>query len=172
MFCFIFVFTKAEDIDQTTIANQGIWKSATNATKVFLTIGLLTTLLLTLVENLTSGLVNGLILGLLGAFLGAQLSGIVCIQHFVLRLILWKKRENYLELCSLFKLCYSPHFSAKSRRGLYLYPSEITRSFCSTFLTIYQLLKSIPTASEIWDNLYFSNFLTKPRLMLLIHQGP
>ncbi len=91
MVCFIFVFTKAENIDQTTIANQGIWKSATNATKVFLTIGLLTTVLLTLVENLTSGLVNGLILGLLGAFLGAQLSGIVCIQHFVLRLILWKK---------------------------------------------------------------------------------
>lgn len=91
MVCLIFMFTKGEDIEEKTVVNQGIWQSAANASKVFLTIGVLTMVLLTVVEDLISGLVNGLILGLLGALLGAQFSGIVCIQHFVLRFILWTK---------------------------------------------------------------------------------
>ncbi len=93
MVCFIFVFVKGEEIEQKTIVNQGIWKSATNATKIFLTIGILTTILFTLLEGWVSGIINGILLGILGALLGAQFSGIVCIQHFVLRLILWRKRK-------------------------------------------------------------------------------
>ncbi|MDJ0730887.1 MAG: trypsin-like peptidase domain-containing protein [Crocosphaera sp.] len=91
MVCFIFVFVKGEEIEQKTIVNQGIWKSATNAAKIFLTIGLLTTILFTLVEGWISGIINGILLGILGALLGAQFSGIVCIEHLVLRLILWRK---------------------------------------------------------------------------------
>ena len=89
MACLIFFFTKGDNVSEKTMANQGIWKSAANAGQLFLTIGLLTTVLLTWVEDLISGLVNGVILGLLAALLGAQFSGIVCLQHFVLRLILW-----------------------------------------------------------------------------------
>ena len=107
----IFGFDKNNEVDQKTVPNQGIWKSAANSGKLFVTIGLLTVLLLggaglllTATKMDSSGimmivnpafiLVNGLLFGLASALLGGQGSGITCIKHFTLRCIL--RRSGYI----------------------------------------------------------------------------
>lgn len=57
------------DIEKRTFPNQGIWRSAAN-TVVFAVVG-------------------GLIFSPLGVLIGAIVPGTACIQHFMLRLILW-----------------------------------------------------------------------------------
>ena len=62
------------DIEKRTVPNQGIWRSAAN-TGIF-------------------ALVGGLIFLPFGVLIGAIVPGIACIQHFMLRLILW--RHGYI----------------------------------------------------------------------------
>ncbi len=105
----IFGFDKNNEVEQKTVPNQGIWKSAANSGKLFVTIGLLTVLLLggaglllkatrmdsseiMMIVNPAFILVNGLIFGLASALLGGQGAGITCIKHFTLRCILWRSR--------------------------------------------------------------------------------
>ncbi|MGK7878259.1 MAG: TIR domain-containing protein [Xenococcaceae cyanobacterium] len=94
MVSLIFGFEKRNEVDRRTVPNQGIWKSAANTGTLLVTIGLLTGLLMGVIASPISGLVNGLILGLLSGLIGAQGSGITCIKHFTLRLIIW--RNGYI----------------------------------------------------------------------------
>ncbi|NEQ21717.1 MAG: signal transduction protein, partial [Microcoleus sp. SIO2G3] len=89
MFSLIFGFKKSNEIDRRTIPNQSIWKSATNAGKLFVTIGLPTALLLGVIISPAFGVANGLMFGLAGGLIGGQGAGIVCTKHFILRCILW-----------------------------------------------------------------------------------
>jgi hypothetical protein len=91
MLSLILGFEKANEVvDKQVEPNQSIWKSAQNAGKLFITIGLLTGLLLGIVVNPIYGLVNGLLFGLASALIGGGGVGITCLKHFVLRCILWK----------------------------------------------------------------------------------
>nr|WP_322666197.1 NACHT domain-containing protein [Dendronalium sp. ChiSLP03b]MDZ8208991.1 NACHT domain-containing protein [Dendronalium sp. ChiSLP03b] len=67
-------------------ANQGIWKSASNAIFFGLLFGLLAALFANLIFGLTGGLFAGLIFGLI---VGLIFGGLTSIQHFILRLILY-----------------------------------------------------------------------------------
>jgi MFS family permease/energy-coupling factor transporter ATP-binding protein EcfA2 len=82
------------EVDRRTVPNQSIWKSAANAAKLFLTIGLPTGLILAVIVSPIYGLVNGLLYGLASGLLGGRGAGITCIKHFTLRCILW--RSGYI----------------------------------------------------------------------------
>ena len=86
----LFGFKKVNNVDDFTIPNQGIWKTATNAVTISLTIGVLVGLAQSFATGPISGLVDGLILGIAAALAGVQGSGIVCLKHFVLRIIMWR----------------------------------------------------------------------------------
>ncbi|HEY9633856.1 MAG TPA: TIR domain-containing protein [Coleofasciculaceae cyanobacterium] len=90
----MFGFEKVNEIDTRTVPNQSIWKSAANAGKLFLTIGLPTGLLLGVIRSPVFGLANGLMFGLASGLIGGQGAGIVCIKHFIVRCILW--RSGYI----------------------------------------------------------------------------
>jgi len=85
----IFGFEKKNEIDRRTLPNQGICNSISNTRKLFLVVGLVTGILLGVADTPVSGVVNGLIFGMLAALIGGQGSGMVCIKHFTLRLLLW-----------------------------------------------------------------------------------
>ena len=99
-------FEKGTEIKKSSVPNQGIWKSAVNAgifTLVFgLTGGLISFLLLLFFQVsfdesnflivMLWGLIGGGLVG--GGLMGGFGSGIVCIQHFILRLIMW--RSGYI----------------------------------------------------------------------------
>ncbi len=84
-----FGFEKQYRVSRRSFPNQGIWRSLANSLGLFVLIGAVTGVLLALLQNPVSGVVNGIILGLLAALFGGQGSGITCIKHFVLRLLLW-----------------------------------------------------------------------------------
>jgi hypothetical protein len=84
-----FGFEKQSEVDRSTFPNQGIWRSLTNSIHFFILVGAITGILITLLEHPVSGVVNGLIFGLLAALFGAQGSGLICLKHGVLRLLLW-----------------------------------------------------------------------------------
>jgi DNA polymerase III delta prime subunit len=93
----IFGFSQGTEVEQYTLPNQGIWRSLKNTIILFLMIGSITGLLVGILQGLHLGLargvafgiVNGLIFGVLAGLIGAQGSGIACIKHFTLRLLLW-----------------------------------------------------------------------------------
>jgi predicted NACHT family NTPase len=85
-------------IEDKKIANQGIWKSASNAVflglSLGLSLGLLFSLFLVLFVTMFFGPFVGLIFGIFvvlifGVFVGLIFGGLTCIQHFSLRLILY-----------------------------------------------------------------------------------
>jgi hypothetical protein len=87
---------KGSAIATKTIPNQGIYRTARNAGIMGLIIGLISGLffgligLIGLISGLI-GLISGLIFGLIALILGG---GKACIQHFTLRLILY--RDGYI----------------------------------------------------------------------------
>ena len=95
----MFGFDKKDEVDQNTLPNQGIWKSATNSGKLFVMIGSFTALLLGLLsifiklDSFNFIWVNALIFGLGSAILGGQGAGISCLKHVVLRCILWRQGQ-------------------------------------------------------------------------------
>lgn len=88
-----------EMIDEQTYVkpNQGIWRSLKHGVLLTLSIGLLVGLSVGLLIGSSKGLVLGLALGLFfglffGLFVGLQHGGIACIQHMVLRFLLWRSK--------------------------------------------------------------------------------
>lgn len=86
----------ALEVDAKVYPNQGIRKSALNALISGLGVLLITGLLSGLVFGLSVGLIGGIISGLsvgiiLGLSVGLFFGGWACIQHFVLRLVLYFK---------------------------------------------------------------------------------
>jgi signal peptidase I len=83
IFLFVSAFQGANlDLEQRLVANQGIWKSLNNAMVLALAGILLANIIspqLRLLDNLQVGMYFGLIFG-----------GTACIQHCILRLILWQ----------------------------------------------------------------------------------
>ncbi len=94
MVVLIFGFEKRNEVEHTTVPNQGIWRSFKNACILVVTIGLLTGLLAGVIESPVSGVVNGFILGIGSGLFGGQGSGITSLKHFVLRGVLC--RSNYI----------------------------------------------------------------------------
>lgn len=87
---------KGENIEQTIIPNHGVWRSAKNASfffAIFFPTGILCSF------NYSKGGIHevisiGLAVGLLAAIAGGKgpvFAGVVLIQHFTLRIILWLK---------------------------------------------------------------------------------
>ncbi|NEO93272.1 MAG: NACHT domain-containing protein [Moorea sp. SIO3G5] len=103
----LMVGLESSEIETKTSPNQGIWKSARNAITVWLMYGLIGGLMFGLMAGLTEGLteslmaalMGGLMFGLVGGLMfglifGLRNGGIACIQHFSLRLVLY--RNNYI----------------------------------------------------------------------------
>ncbi|NEQ11878.1 MAG: hypothetical protein F6K37_40270 [Moorea sp. SIO4E2] len=97
---------ESSEIEIKTSPNQGIWKSARNAITVCLMGGLMFWLIGGLIVGLIGGLGTGLIRGLMvglkvglierliigliiGLMVGLKNGGQACIQHFILRLVLY-----------------------------------------------------------------------------------
>jgi hypothetical protein len=79
----------ASDMEVTTIPNQGIWNSIINTGVIILLCGLLGGFLGMLFNDLSTGLFLGLFTGLATEFKSGNAQ--VCIQHFILRFILYRK---------------------------------------------------------------------------------
>ncbi|PSN10037.1 histidine kinase, partial [filamentous cyanobacterium CCP5] len=86
----MFGFERVNRVEQVTIPNQGMWKTASNVGRMVALFMPLFGLLFWAFRGMVSGLVNGIILGLASGLIGAQNSGIVCIKHLVLRTLLWR----------------------------------------------------------------------------------
>lgn len=81
-----------EDEEKKVDANQGIWKSGIYAVLFALIFGLMFGLIGWLIAELvqpSKGLIVGKFFGLMGGLIAGLVPGIACIQHFVLRVILW-----------------------------------------------------------------------------------
>jgi len=83
------------DIEKRTVPNQGIWQSAVN-TGIFALVGwLMFGLIFVLIQWIIARVnINAYTLissGLLGVLIGGIVPGTACIQHLILRLILWHK---------------------------------------------------------------------------------
>ena len=83
------------EVEARTIPNQGILRSAQNACVIGGITSLISGMGVILLVGWSDGIVEGLAQGLgtmsVGALLGALLAGgLACIQHFVLRLLLWR----------------------------------------------------------------------------------
>ena len=80
----------SEEVEQTTVPNQGIWNSAKNAVIFGLIVGLIVGMIFGMSFGLRKGLSFGLKEGLsFGGLVGLLVGGVSCIQHFNLRLILY-----------------------------------------------------------------------------------
>lgn len=96
----IFVYSLAlglstDEIEVRTIPNQGIWLSALNALQIALLFGTTAALGVTGFLSWSEGIVEGLAQGIGAATVGALLGGLIyggltCIQHVVLRFLLWR----------------------------------------------------------------------------------
>lgn len=96
-----FGFEKQYRVGRRSFPNQGIWRSLANSLRFFVLIGAVTGVLLALLETPVSGVVNGIILGLMAALFGGQGSGMTCVKHFILRLLLWHQGKipwNYARI--------------------------------------------------------------------------
>ncbi|MFK8182051.1 MAG: CHAT domain-containing protein [Phormidesmis sp.] len=100
-------FTPKAQMDKlNTRANEGIWRTGRNS----LHLGLLATLIYSVIstvifglntsggwdsfrESLPFGAIAGLIMGTFIGLVGARGSGVVCIQHLVLRVMLWQQNR-------------------------------------------------------------------------------
>jgi uncharacterized caspase-like protein len=105
-------FKKELEVEKRTIPNQGIQRSIANAVKLFARVGLIGGLIQGLAwgiyrnyqqtfwwiyfgtnpfYGLICVLIVGLMVGLSTSLIGGDNSGLVCIQHLILRLILWQR---------------------------------------------------------------------------------
>jgi hypothetical protein len=93
---------RGAEIETKTTPNQGIWRSAMNAViggvisgLIFgLTTGVISGLIFGLIGKPIWGLIIGLSVGLIVGLIFCLISGKACIQHFILRLILY--RDGYI----------------------------------------------------------------------------
>jgi hypothetical protein len=93
---------RGAEIETKTTPNQGIWRSAMNAViggvisgLIFgLTTGVISGLIFGLIGEPIWGLIIGLSVGLIFGLIFCLISGKACIQHFILRLILY--RDGYI----------------------------------------------------------------------------
>jgi energy-coupling factor transporter ATP-binding protein EcfA2 len=84
------------DSDSTNLRdkpNQGIKRAARYTVIAFITFALSAILIASIIDSIIDPVLIfiGLTVGLLGALVANQGSGIVCIQHFILRFIFWRK---------------------------------------------------------------------------------
>jgi DNA polymerase III delta subunit len=82
---------KGNEIDKSSIPNQGIWRSAINTT-ILCAIGIPIGTMFGWIyarNQIEEAISIGLAVGLLAGLGGGQFSGLVLIQHFTLRVILW-----------------------------------------------------------------------------------
>ena len=95
---FILIVEAAEEIKETTFSNQGIWRSLINSFIVLLIALFMFSLIGGLICIIFNSFIGGAKLGLLvGGLMGCFLSlvpGIACIQHLMLRLILFIKNDS------------------------------------------------------------------------------
>jgi hypothetical protein len=105
-------FKKELELERRTIPNQGIRRSAANAVKLLTIGGAVGGLISGLgwwiyhnhsemiwwakygtnpLDGLIYVLIVGLMVGLMSSLIGGDNSGLVCIQHLILRLILWQR---------------------------------------------------------------------------------
>ena len=92
----MFGFERVNRVEEVTVPNQGMWKTASNVGRMVALVMPLVGLLfwatgvsrLGISGSIVSGVVNGIILGVASGLIGAQNSGIVCIKHVVLRTLL------------------------------------------------------------------------------------
>jgi len=95
---FILIVEAAEEIKETTFSNQGIWRSLINSFIVLLIALFMFSLIGGLISLIFNSFIGGAKLGLLvGGLMGCFLSlvpGIACIQHLMLRLILFIKNDS------------------------------------------------------------------------------
>ncbi|MCA1992017.1 MAG: NACHT domain-containing protein, partial [Coleofasciculus sp. S288] len=85
--------SRGDTIDKNSIPNQGIWSSAINIGilfTIFVPIGMICGWIYA--EKQYEAISIGLSVGILTALVGGQFSGLVLIQHFSLRVILWWNR--------------------------------------------------------------------------------
>jgi eukaryotic-like serine/threonine-protein kinase len=118
-------FKKIPELESRTLPNHGIWKSVKNTVLLIAICGCLSTLLSALFwwiyflsdsttssfiwwiyygnhpfDGILFGLTVGVLVGLISGLVGGENSGLVILQHFVLRLVLWKNRSipwNYAQ---------------------------------------------------------------------------
>jgi DNA polymerase III delta prime subunit len=104
-------FKKEPEVERKTFPNQGIWRSTLNSAKLFAISGTIGGIISALAwwiyhqhpeviwwiyygnhprDGLIFVLTIGLMVGLLSSLVGGDNSGLVSIQHFILRVILWK----------------------------------------------------------------------------------
>lgn len=110
------------EIEAKTIPNQGVWRSARNAILSGLFIGLFVELFIAPVDALVFGWVHALINGLLyaltfGLLVGLLYGGFVCIQHVVLRLMLYRNGSISLNYVRFLDYCAERVFLRKVGGG-------------------------------------------------------
>ena len=100
-------------------ANEGIWRTGQNALRLALSATFIYAALSTVIfalntsggwdsfrESWPFGVIAGLILGVFIGLVGAQGSGVVCVQHLVLRVMLWQQNRipwnyaRFLDSCA------------------------------------------------------------------------
>jgi len=79
--------TLFQEMSQRILPNEGVYRSIKNAFFIGLGTGLVGGLVIGLASGLIWGLVNGLLTGLATGLISG---GYACIQHYVLRLLLWR----------------------------------------------------------------------------------
>lgn len=94
MGAFINGLGESDNVENKVYANQGIWKSAFYAVIFALIFGIIGVLLGWFIDLFISNqqFYFGKFLGLMGALIGGLVPGVACIEHFVLRLILYKSK--------------------------------------------------------------------------------
>ncbi|MEH2124516.1 NACHT domain-containing protein [Nostoc sp.] len=85
---------KSDNVENKVYANQGIWRSAFYAVIFALVFGIIGVLLGWFIDLFISNqqFYFEKFLGLMGALIGGLVPGVACIEHFVLRLILYKSK--------------------------------------------------------------------------------
>lgn len=82
--------SKGPEIEKIAIPNQGIWRSATNARFLFCAVGTVGTgLAWPYAYNLYELVSVGVAIGVLAGLGGGWFSGLVLIQHLILRVMIW-----------------------------------------------------------------------------------
>jgi eukaryotic-like serine/threonine-protein kinase len=92
---FVFGLT-SQGLEQTSVPNQGIWRTGRHALSIGLAVGLIATCVHGIVNGMSQGQAYGLAVGITAGLNDMILGGIItggiaCIRHVVVRLLLWRK---------------------------------------------------------------------------------